>query len=228
MIQCAEGSVLVGPDNGILAPLGHALGRPRGFRIDPRRLEGTPRRGTTFDGRDLFAPAAALLARGIRPAHLGTPHAFRDLRLPLAVRRRDGARGEILHRDTFGNLITNIPTDWVDTTSKSVRVAIGRGRRRTLPWTGSYEALGRGNLGALGSSFGTVELAVAEGRADRRCRAGPGTPIRLESGRREGRPRLPDGLRMSRGGSRAGGRADVFGGPLHPGRATLLCKPPRH
>ncbi len=180
MIQCAEGSVLVGPDNGILAPLGHALGRPRGFRIDPRRLEGTPRRGTTFDGRDLFAPAAALLARGIRPAHLGTPHAFRDLRLPLAVRRRDGARGEILHRDTFGNLITNIPTDWVDTTSKSVRVAIGRGRRRTLPWTGSYEALGRGNLGALGSSFGTVELAVAEGRADRRCRAGPGTPIRLE------------------------------------------------
>jgi len=67
MVQCADGSVLVGPDNGILAPLAHALGRPRGFRIDPSRLGGGPREGTTFDGRDLFAPTAALLARGVRP-----------------------------------------------------------------------------------------------------------------------------------------------------------------
>jgi len=179
MVQCADGSVLVGPDNGILAPLAHALGRPRGFRIDPSRLGGGPREGTTFDGRDLFAPTAALLARGVRPARLGGPHAFRDLRLPIPIRLRDGARGEVLHRDTFGNLITNLPTGWVDPTSKSVGVAIGRDRRRTVPWTRSYEELGRGNLGALGSSFGTVELAVAEGRADRRCHAGPGTPVRL-------------------------------------------------
>ncbi len=180
VIRCADGSALVGPDNGILAPLAHALGAPRAFRIDPRRLSVGPRTGTTFDGRDLFAPAAALLARGIPAARLGSPHDFRDLTLPTAVRSRAGALGEVLHRDAFGNLITNIPTEWVPPGTPTVGVTLGRGRRQRLPWTHSYEEIGRGRLGTLGSSFGTVEITVAEGRADRRCHAAPGTRIRLD------------------------------------------------
>lgn len=179
IIACGDGSLLVGPDNGIMAPLARRLGRPRAFRIDPGRLTGPPRRGTTFDGRDVFAPAAARLARGVPPARLGTPGPFHDLRLPEPLRRQSGARGEVLHRDTFGNLITNVPTEWVPPTTRGVEVTFGAGRPRKLPWTRSYEEIGRGHLGVLGSSFGTVEVAVAEGRADRRCRAAPGTAVRL-------------------------------------------------
>ena len=179
IIQCADGSLLVGPDNGVLAPLARVLGRPHAFRIDPTRL-GSPRRtGTTFDGRDLFAPAAARLARGVRPNRLGSPHPYWDLELPAPTRLPSGAHGEVVHRDSFGNLITNVPTSWVEPTRRTIGVAVGRGRKRLVPWVHSYEEIRRGRLGALGSSFGTVELAVAEGRADRRCRARAGTSVRL-------------------------------------------------
>jgi S-adenosyl-L-methionine hydrolase (adenosine-forming) len=178
-VRCADGSLLVGPDNGVLAPLAEALGRPEGFRLLPERSALGPRVGTTFDGRDLFAPAALRLARGERPERLGRPHPIRRLRLPAPDRTTGAARGEVLHVDHFGNLITNLPTGWVPAATARLEVALGRGPARTLPWTTSYERLGRGRAGALGSSFGTVEIAVAEGRADRRFRAAAGARVRL-------------------------------------------------
>lgn len=179
IVRCADGTFLVGPDNGVLAPLAHALGKPRGYRIDPARVGGLPRVGRTFDGRDLFAPAAARLARGIPPGRLGSPHPIRDLDLPSARRTPWGAVGEVVHVDRFGNLITNVPSRWVAAPAGEVEVRFHRGPRRHLRWVSSYDELGRGRLGALGSSFGTVEVAVAEGRAERRCRARAGTQVRV-------------------------------------------------
>ncbi len=179
IVRCADGSLLVGPDNGVLSPLAHALGAPRGYRIDPARVGAPGRVGTTFDGRDLFAPAAARLALGVRPSRLGSPHPIRDLDLPEPHRRGAGATGTVVHVDRFGNLITNIPTHWLVPPPKEVDVRFGTGRVRRVRWGTSYEGLGRGRLGALGSSFGTVEVAVAQGRADRRCAARAGSSVRL-------------------------------------------------
>jgi S-adenosyl-L-methionine hydrolase (adenosine-forming) len=189
IIATRDGSRLVGPDNGVLAPLAHRLGRPRAFRIDPDRVRGGPRVGTTFDGRDLFAPTAALLARGSPPSSLGIPHRFVDLALPQPRRTADGARGEVVHRDAFGNLITNVPTEWLPRADTVLRLFLGRARPRPLPRASSYEGLGPGHLGVLGSSFGTLELAVAEGRADRRLRADAGTPVRFAWSSAQRRPR---------------------------------------
>src|SRR5580658_8171688 len=58
-IRCREGSVLVGPDNGVLAPLAREIGDPEAYRLDPRKFAPPTRVGTTFDGRDLFARADA-------------------------------------------------------------------------------------------------------------------------------------------------------------------------
>ncbi len=179
IVRCADGSLLVGPDNGVLAPLARALGSARGYRIDPARIRGPARVGTTFDGRDLFAPTAARLAVGTPPGRLGSPHPIRDLDLPVPRRTRTGAAGEVVHVDRFGNVITNIPSPWLVPPPREVEVRFDNGPRRRLRWASSYEALDRGRLGALGSSFGTVEVAVAEGRADRRCRARPGSRARL-------------------------------------------------
>jgi S-adenosyl-L-methionine hydrolase (adenosine-forming) len=186
-IACRDGSALVGPDNGVLFPLATALGRPRGYRLDPRRIGARPRVGATFDGRDLFAPAAALLARGRSPDRLGRPCRLRRYAIPPPARTARGAGGEVVHIDHFGNLITNVPTDWVPPGTERVGVRVGRSRPRSLPWTTHYESLGAGRLGALGSSFGTLELAVDRGRADRRLLARVGAPVILRWSRAVGR-----------------------------------------
>jgi S-adenosyl-L-methionine hydrolase (adenosine-forming) len=180
VIATKDGSRLVGPDNGVLAPLAEALGGGRAFRLRP----AAPRVGSTFDGRDVFAPAALRLARGTPPARLGDPVRPRSFRLPEASRTSHGARGEILHRDRFGNLISNIPSDWVPRTVRVVSLRL-RGRApRPVPFAQSYEELGRGRLGALPSSFGLLELAVGEGDAARRLRSTVGLRLALAWDRR--------------------------------------------
>lgn len=179
VLATRAGPVLVGPDNGVLVPLATELGIGPAYRIEAVRLRGRARVGTTFDGRDVFAPAAALLANGTPPSALGPALRPKRYSLPEAVRTRVGARGEVLHVDRFGNLITNIPTPWVGSGVSSLGLALGAARRRTVPFATSYEALGRGTLGALGSSFGLVEVSVGEGRAADRLKAGVGSRVRL-------------------------------------------------
>jgi S-adenosyl-L-methionine hydrolase (adenosine-forming) len=179
VVDCSDGSRLVGPDNGVLYPLAEALGLRRAYRIDPRRLRGPPRVGTTFDGRDVFAPAAARLARGTPPSALGPSWLLRRYRLPEPESTARGARGEVVHVDRFGNLITNIPTEWVPARSHQVTATLGSRRARRVPWVTSYEALGAGGVGAIGSSFGSVELAVARASAAARWKARVGDLVRL-------------------------------------------------
>ena len=179
-VECDDGSILVGPDNGVLYPLARALGIRRAVRLEPSRWDGPLRVGRTFDGRDLFAPAAAHLAGGRPLSDLGRCHALRPLLLPEAARTPAGARGEVLHDDHFGNLITNVPSAWVPPDVRRVRCRVGASRPRALPLATSYESLGRGRIGLLGSSFGLLEISVAEGRADRRFRATAGTTVELE------------------------------------------------
>ena len=178
-VECADGSSLVGPDNGVLMPLARALGRPKAFRIAPERLSSRARVGTTFDGRDLFAPTAAWLAEGVNAAQLGRRIRPKPYAIPTARRTRVGARGEVLHEDRFGNLVTNVPTEWVPQATGRVVVRFDATAPRELPLARSYEELGRGRAGVLGSSFGLLEVAVSEGSAARRYRASVATPVTL-------------------------------------------------
>ncbi|HTT15693.1 MAG TPA: SAM-dependent chlorinase/fluorinase [Thermoplasmata archaeon] len=179
-VACRDGSALVGPNNGVLEPLARALGRPRAYRLSPERLP-TPaaRVGTTFDGRDLFAPAAAAIALGTRPAALGPPIALRALARAEPRRGRGVLRGEIVHVDRFGNLVTNLPSGWAPPPGRSLTVTLGGRRIGRLPVTTHYEALGQGRAGILGSSFGLLEIAVREGRAAERFRARVGLAVTL-------------------------------------------------
>lgn len=187
-IECTNGSTLVGPDNGVLSPLAEALGFRRAVRLDPRRIGGGPRVGTTFDGRDLFARAAALLALGRSIARLGPAIAPRVYRLPEPMLLRSGVAGEIVHVDHFGNLISNVPARTVPSTARRLLLQLGR-RRIDLPFVSSYAALGAGQLGALGSSFGTLEFAVDRGRAADRLHSRVGTRFALDWGAKTSRPR---------------------------------------
>ena len=179
VIATTAGPSLVGPDNGVLVPLAEDLGIRTAYRIDVDRFPHRPRVGTTFDGRDVFAPAAALLALGARPSALGPPARPMPFSLPQAERSHDGARGQVLHVDRFGNLVTNVPSSWIPDGAHGVEISVGTVAPKLVPWVTSYEALGRGVLGTLGSSFGLVEVAIGEGRAADRFRARFGSRVVL-------------------------------------------------
>jgi S-adenosylmethionine hydrolase len=176
-----DGRRLVGPDNGLLTPF---LGP--GARVQIIAEGGgvipTPRYAT-FHGRDLFAPAAAYLARGGTPAALG-PAVDDPVRLDWPAARRDGDAllGEVVGADPFGNLLTSIRA--LDLGGASVVEVDVAGRpARFVRTFGEGE---RGELLALVGSSGRLELAVREASAARSLGGGRGLAVRVILGRAAG------------------------------------------
>lgn len=178
IIVTAGGQTFVGPDNGLLLPAARRLGPPRAYVItDEALLRGV--RSSTFHGRDLFAPAAALLARGTPPAALGAPAPeLADLDLGAGRVVRGGLAGEVVYVDPFGNIVTNIPAPLLPGAGTRVSVRAGRKAvaaviRRT------YGEGPRGSALVTAGSDGLVEIAVREGAAGAVLGAAPGTAIRI-------------------------------------------------
>ncbi len=132
----------------------------------------------TFHGRDILAPAAAFLLQGGAPADLG-PTLDRVIRLENFHPRDDAAGGflaEVVFRDTFGNLITNVHYDrlaTVDPADWAIEVA----GTRILGLSRTYADHLAGTLIALVGSTGWIELAIVNGDAGRQLGAGPGMTV---------------------------------------------------
>jgi S-adenosylmethionine hydrolase len=176
----ADGRYFVGPDNGLLAPILQRAGRRRIVRLTNRRYWLKPV-SRTFHGRDILAPIAAVLAAGGSLARLGKPVTrIAPLKLPPA-RQRDGVwTGEVMHVDTFGNLITNLPGSASGGRGAAARVVC---KRRMVRVVSSYAAGQAREVIAVEGSLGLIELAVRGGSAARRLGAGRGTRVRLLVGR---------------------------------------------
>ena len=172
-----DGRTFVGPDNGLFTPfLGPAA---RAFEIAPGGAVPAPRTAT-FHGRDLFAPAAAHLARGGDPGALGpaVPDPVR-LAWPAAQVGRGELRGEALAADAFGNLVTSIrAADLV-----GVEVARATAGGRPARWVRTFGEGEPGELLAMVGSGGRVEVAVREGSAAVALGGTRGIPVRLVLGR---------------------------------------------
>jgi S-adenosylmethionine hydrolase len=176
-VRDADGRTLLAPDNGLATPfLGEGA---RAIAIEPGRAVPAPR-SPTFHGRDLFAPAAAFLARGGDPAALG-PVVGDPVRLPWPCAERRGAEvaGETLAADPFGNLVTSIREgDLAGAPVEEVEVGDRRAR-----WVHTYGEGGPGELLALVGSGGRVEIAVREQSAAALLGRIRGAPVRLVLGR---------------------------------------------
>ncbi len=179
VVECADGSLLVGPDNGVLQPLSDRLGGGIAYRLDPARVTPGRRPSPTFEGRDLFAPAAARLATGTPARRLGRRFSPRPYSLPAPRRRGATIQGVVLHIDHFGNLITNVPGEWLPPEGRRMAVRLGRGAPRSLPRARTYADLAPRRLGILVSSFGTAEVSAREDSASRRLGARPGMALTL-------------------------------------------------
>jgi S-adenosylmethionine hydrolase len=163
----------VGPDNGVFSfPL--LAGDAQAYELD-QPAYWLPEVSHTFHGRDVFAPVAAHLARGVSPARLGRPIADPVRHLsPMPIRHADGhISGQVIYADRFGNLITNIPSSWVTPGRFACRVA----GHEIARLSAAYAEVAPGALVALVSSDDTVEIAVRDGNAARRLGAGAGEPV---------------------------------------------------
>ncbi len=151
--------VLLAPDNGLATPFlasgaVYAVERPDLYLEAPDL--GT--RGSTFHGRDRFAPVAAFLLDGGGVAALG-PRIEDAMRLAPASPRRSDARleGRVAHVDRYGNLVTDIPSGWLDgALALEARVGGHATERRAT----HYAEMAPGKAAVLPGSLATLELAL--------------------------------------------------------------------
>jgi S-adenosylmethionine hydrolase len=136
----------------------------------------------TFHGRDILAPAAAHLALGRSPEELGPIRTgFIKLRNFEPSTDELGYVGEVIFRDTFGNLITNIHADRLaGAPADTWQVEVAGQRIPGIDHT--YGERPPGSLVALVGSSGWVEVAVVNGDAGRLLTAGAGTTVRMRRG----------------------------------------------
>lgn len=168
-----EWGYFVGPDNGLLAPAVAMVGGGHAFVSLEAPEFRLPREGITFDGRDVFAPAAAVLASGEAAlADLGpavAPASVTPLLLPLVEHTPGSVAGEVFWIDVFGNAQTNVTPDDLRLAGLlpggDVRVRIGTVEHE-MRWAETYGDDGAPIVHV--DSAGLIAIAVPGGRADER------------------------------------------------------------
>jgi S-adenosyl-L-methionine hydrolase (adenosine-forming) len=176
LIECA-GNYFIGPDNGVLS-LAVAETPKRVVQIaNPQyRLKPT---GTTFHGRDIFAPAAAHLALGAPISNFGERlSSIIEFKMPQAARAQNRLDGEIIYIDGYGNLFTNIAEHDLTGLPRD-RLSIAIGSTTVLGLAPSYDAVEAQNLAAVVNSWGMLEVAAYKANAQQKCNAKIGDKIIL-------------------------------------------------
>ncbi|WP_284010226.1 SAM hydrolase/SAM-dependent halogenase family protein [Haloarcula pelagica] len=172
----ADDHALVAPDNGVVLPAARELADT----VEVFTWAYDDPASSTFHGRDVFAPAAAAVhdagVDALGDLDRTTPtDDYADLRFPTAETDDDGATGEVLVVDGFGNVVTNIPGSVLEGRfGDTVRVD-----GESVPVRRAYAALDPGERLVTVGSHGNVELAVNRGRGDEAFGVGVGDPVSL-------------------------------------------------
>lgn len=163
--------VFIVPDNGVLDFVLAEEGIRYAFELDPTKLR-LENISNTFHGRDLFAPAAAHLAKGFVITQVGPT--LLNYRIPVSPFQEvaAGSTGKILHIDTYGNLITNFKADeahnWVfELAGRQIQAHL------------TYAAVEEGELLALKGSHGLWEIACRNGSAQEVLGTGWGDAVKV-------------------------------------------------
>ncbi|CAN5599788.1 SAM-dependent chlorinase/fluorinase [soil metagenome] len=166
----------VAPDNGLLSVVAQRYSAGEIWEISNPEL----RRRTvsaTFHGRDILAPAAAHLLLGNDPSSFGSPrHGLVTLPAIAPRREPEGIVGEVIFRDNFGNLITNVPGDWLAEELPD-RWAIQIDGHRIEGLSRTYGDHPPGTLVSLVGSQGWAEVSLVNGDAAQHLNCGPGSTV---------------------------------------------------
>jgi S-adenosylmethionine hydrolase len=156
----------VGPDNGLFTRVIEREGLQAAYMLT-QSAYFLPQVSATFHGRDLFAPVAAHLARGIEPAQFG-PRLTELVRLPYTGPQRVGETivGEVVHVDHYGNIATNIPSEMLGHLAPGQWLTLTLAERtHVLPFVKTYEAGPQDQPVCLINSNDACEIALPHGNA---------------------------------------------------------------
>lgn len=214
----AHGYHFIGPDNGLLSyalaggPPGTG-GRKATSSLKPssaeppeppgshmRSIENPayrlPDMGSTFHGRDVFAPAAAYLSLGKTAGSFGKrKESFVELAFPVPFRLRGTVTGQIIHIDRFGNAITNLTPRDLDTgapppaapvatatapSKKPSRNAVTlKAKGKAFPLAAFYSQAAPGKPLSVAGSSGFLELSINGGNAAKKFGLKRGDAIKV-------------------------------------------------
>jgi S-adenosylmethionine hydrolase len=181
----------LGPDNGVFALLLESEHFQTAYEVQCEQYYVTPV-SSTFHGRDIMAPVAAQLSAGLDPEDTGPvimPQALKKIAFAAAEinRLQSTITGEITGRDHFGNLLTNIEAESInslcDHYKSRTRVTV---RDKTIVGIqDAYADKNPGDLLALLGSRGFLEITVREGNAAAYLDAGTGDGVTVEMPKRQ-------------------------------------------
>ena len=171
LLVVTEDHYFVGPDNGVFTPVleeQHESSIFKVINIDSSH-HYRAKKGSTFHGRDIFAPVAAWLSKGIESFKFGEQiDDYVKITLPkVKALDKTAFEGEVIHIDSFGNAITNISIDALnklspDFSKKDFKVIY---KNQEVNLANYYSETDGSNLSVLINSFGYLELFIYRGNA---------------------------------------------------------------
>ena len=184
-VRCADGSIFVSPDNGVASRGWEVVGGAQeAYEIGNREL-WAPNPARSFRGRDIFAPVAAHLARGVPLDEVGPAVPVGSLvqaETTVPSVHGDHVHGAIRMIDHFGNLALNVRRSDLEAAGIQlgdlIELRCG-GRTLEVPFTLAFGEVPPGRTVVCEDSFRAITVAVNGGRADRVLKAGSGDPVVL-------------------------------------------------
>lgn len=174
-----KSATFVGPDNGVLTPAIQPASRIYELSNNKYFL---PEISSTFHGRDVFASAAAWIAKGTPLSKMGLKITDPQiLQLPQPAVKKNAITGEIIHIDRFGNCTSNLSADLLTATfdrHDPLTLKIGNTRIRGLAT--HYSQRKQGSLGFLINSCGRIEIFCRESDAATKLKCRLGTPLTIK------------------------------------------------
>lgn len=162
LLVITEDHYFIGPDNGIFTSIFEEC-QSGFFKVIHITASDyfLPMSGSTFHGRDIFAPVAAWLSKGIEPSKLGKEITdYQTIPVSKPVRSQNTLSGEIIWIDNFGNAISNISkSDLAELApvEENERFNVSY-KNEQLPLAGFYAEKDNTDLNAIINSFGHLEL----------------------------------------------------------------------
>lgn len=177
LVAETEVFTFVGPDNGVLAPVLELFPPLQVVAIENPRYV-MPRISDTFHGRDIFAPVAAHCSLGVSVREFGSPaRTHQTLEIPQPALDVNRLSGQVVAVDHFGNVVTNISRQDLETHFGTDPVVVQLGETIIEGLSRSYQQVPPGAPLAVIGSWEMLEIAVNGGDARSALGAGRGDVV---------------------------------------------------
>jgi hypothetical protein len=173
----------IGPDNGVFS---RVYDETPSYSLKVIHLTAAhyflPIAGATFHGRDIFAPVAAWLSRGVHASKFGEPvDDYVKISTPKPIVEDRAISGEVIMFDNYGNVITNITGSDIEKLASNMSAAKFSFfyKDRQLPQMRYYSESSSSGLSVVINSFNYLELFVYEGNASEKYNIKIGDTVRI-------------------------------------------------